>query len=242
MATIMSPPTSSTTSSRQVIEVPHVEQCYTWDCGLACLSMALKYLGIPASEIYTKDLDAQQCGESVWTIDLAYIAARYAIPHRLCTITLGAHPDHATKSFYSKFSKDEKRVNELFHDALAHGTHVEECSVKIEDITDHIHSGNVVIVLLDWRYLECIWCRHDVTRCCLCCLELAGHSGYQGHFVVACGYDKTNRYIFYKNPNKTESLCCCRFEAFDKARKASGTDEDILFLYKKERQPLSLSS
>lgn len=30
-------------------------------------------------------------------------------------------------------------------------------------------------------------------------------------------------------------MCCCRLESFDKARKSSGTDEDILFIYKRER-------
>ena len=30
-------------------------------------------------------------------------------------------------------------------------------------------------------------------------------------------------------------MCCCRLESFDKARKSSGTDEDILFIYKRQR-------
>ena len=33
----------------------------------------------------------------------------------------------------------------------------------------------------------------------------------------------------------SSGMCCCRLESFDKARKSSGTDEDILFIYKRQR-------
>ncbi|KAK7088316.1 protein GUCD1-like [Littorina saxatilis] len=223
---------------RKVIEVPHVRQCYSWDCGLACVSMVLQHYDIPSKEVYTKDLDAQQCGESVWTIDLACIAARNAIPHRLCTITLGANAEHASKSFYSGFTRDEKRVNKLFEEAATQGVQVEQRSVALEEVVNHLSTGCLAVVLIDWRYLECMWCPPNMGRCCLWCMDI-GHSGYQGHFIVVCGYNRTKQHIFYKNPNTSDSLCCCQFESFEKARKSHGTDEDILFLYKTERPSAS---
>lgn len=232
MAVTMTP-VETECSGRHIVDLPHVEQCYTWDCGLACLSMVLRYFDIPSQEVYTKDLDAQQCGESVWTIDLAYIIARYTIPHRLCTVTLGANVDHASKSFYTGFSKDEQRVNKLFQDAASHGVVVEKRSVAMEEVISHVSDGGLAIVLSDWRYLECIWCPPEIRKCSLCCM--IGSSGYQGHFIVVCGFDKRKRYIFYKNPNTDENLCCCRYESFDKARKSDGTDEDILFIFKAQR-------
>lgn len=40
---------------------------------------------------------------SIWTIDLAYLLARYKLPHQLCTITLGANSDYATKVMIDKY-------------------------------------------------------------------------------------------------------------------------------------------
>ncbi|GFS23860.1 guanylyl cyclase domain containing protein GUCD1 [Elysia marginata] len=59
---------TSVTDSKCVKEyhlviVPNVQQCYSWDCGLACVSMVLRALGESPSEVYTKDLDAMECGE-----------------------------------------------------------------------------------------------------------------------------------------------------------------------------------
>lgn len=219
---------------RVLTEMPMVQQCYTWDCGLACLSMVLQYYGASSSEVYTKDLDHQQCGESVWTIDLAYMLARYGIPHHLCTVTLGANMDHARKSFYKSFSKDEERINHLFGDAASNGVSVEKRSVALEELMEHLSQGRVAIILVDWNQMDCLWCNHSlIQRACMCCIEMV-NSGYAGHFIVLCGFDRRKGVIFFKNPNAFEDLCCCRFECLERARKANGTDEDILFVYPKE--------
>ncbi|KAK7499110.1 hypothetical protein BaRGS_00009657, partial [Batillaria attramentaria] len=164
------------------------------------------YFGASSSEVYTKDLDLQQCGESVWTIDLAYMLAHYGIPHHLCTITLGANADHAKKAFYTSFNKDEERVNNLFADAAANGVSVERRSVTLEEVIEHLSHGNIAIILVDWSHMGCLWCDRGLRK----------------------------GVIFFKNPNAHEALCCCRYDSLDKARKSHGTDEDILFVYPKE--------
>ncbi|CAH1272504.1 GUCD1 [Branchiostoma lanceolatum] len=57
-------------------------------------------------------------------------------------------------------------------------------------------------------------------------------SGYQGHFIVVCGYSEEG--ILYRNPGLATDLCCCTLQSFEDARKSYGTDEDILFVYQQE--------
>ena len=55
----------------------------------------------------------------------------------------------------------------------------------------------------------------------------------QGHFVPIVGYDEKNIYVHNQGlTNPTENLSIPR-ELFEQARKAKGTDEDIIFIYRK---------
>lgn len=219
---------------RVVHKVPLCMQNYSWDCGLACASMVLQYLGKNSNKVYTSDLEDLKCGESIWTIDLAVLMRKYNINHCLCTVTLGVDKGYSKQAFYSrKFSYDEERVSKLFNEAGPNGVHVQQRSVSREEIVSHIETGNVCIVLVDWNNLECIWC--DRLKChtgVLRCFSTRCCGGYQGHYIVVCGYDKKKKRIFYKNPSYDEDLCCSRMDKFDAARKSYGTDEDILLVFK----------
>ncbi|XP_067683728.1 protein GUCD1-like [Haliotis asinina] len=214
------------------ITVPHVQQCFHWDCGLACVSMVLKYFDIPSDQVYTSDLDSLQCGESVWTIDLAYLLKRYAIPHRYFTTTLGVDKNYSKQAYYCRnYDKESVRVNKAFDDAKANGIDVEQKTLGIEDIVRHLKTDNLVISLVNWTQMECIWC-DSVRKGCLCCLDLC--AGYQGHYIVLCGYNTDKGHIYYRNPDQGgPDICCSRFSQYDKARKSFGTDEDLLFTFKK---------
>ncbi|KAK3084595.1 hypothetical protein FSP39_016032 [Pinctada imbricata] len=132
---------------------------YQWDCGLACACMVLRYLGLDDRSVYTTDLEELQCGESIWTIDLAYLMRKHGIQVELATITVGVDKSYAKKSFYQDtFNKDEKRIENLFAEASSSNITVTNRSVKIEEIIQHISQGNLVISLVDWSYLHCVWC------------------------------------------------------------------------------------
>lgn len=212
------------------IDVPHIKQQYSWDCGLACSKMVLR--------MYEKDLDdfSSVCsklafGQSIWTIDLANIMKHYGVKHFMCTITFGVDKGYSTKGFYrERFSDDEIRVNSLFEEGKSSGLNLEQRSVTLQEITSHLSRGDVVITLVDWSYLRCIWCDNK----CLptfSCMGRCLSTMYQGHFVVLCGFNETRQLIYYKNPSCGDELCCCSFSVFEKSRKSYGTDEDILFLY-----------
>ncbi|KAH9515164.1 guanylyl cyclase domain-containing protein 1 [Bulinus truncatus] len=216
---------------KHVIAVPFVNQCYTWDCGLACVSMILRMLNEPCDDVYTNDLDSLQCGESIWTIDLAYILTRHNVDSCLYTITVGVNSSHGKKSFYRKnFTVDEMRVNTMFENAQLQGVRIEKRVLTIDDFISHLNKNNPMIVLVDWTLMKCLWCDSRLRKCWSCVTCNSGP--YQGHFIVVCGYDIHKDLIFYKNPDShCHDLCCIHMDDFEKARKSDGTDQDTLFIF-----------
>ncbi|XP_059141692.1 protein GUCD1-like [Physella acuta] len=216
---------------KHVVSVPFVNQCYSWDCGLACVSMILRMFNEPCDDVYTKDLDSLQCGESIWTIDLAYILMRHNVHSCLYTITLGVNGDHCKKSFYrSSFSVDEVRVKNMFDSAAQNGVLVEKKCLSLDDLIQHLQNNNPLIVLVDWTLMKCLWCESKLRKCWSC--VTCNKGPYQGHFIVVCGYDTHKALIFYKNPDSHfHDTCCIHMEEFDRARKSDGTDEDTLYIF-----------
>ena len=51
----------------------------------------------------------------------------------------------------------------------------------------------------------------------------------KGHFVLVVGFCRAERLIFYADPSCGAPLCAAEFGEFDAARRAFGTDEDLLF-------------
>ncbi|WAR03103.1 GUCD1-like protein [Mya arenaria] len=224
---------NSDSREKVVNKVPLYMQTYSWDCGLACASMVLQYLGKSSKKVYTSDLEELKCGESIWTIDLALLMKLHNIRHLLCTITFGVDQGYSKQAFYSNFVTDEERVSNLFQNAESMGINVQKRSVHCDEIVSHLGDGNLAIILVDWAQLECLWCdKRHCKSCCFSCLSSSCCRGYQGHFIVACGFDSKKKKIFYMNPSYDEEMCCCRMSQFDAARKSYGTDEDILFIYK----------
>ena len=212
------------------IEVPHVKQQHNWDCGLACVQMVLRYFSVPHEDL-KEVCQRMNFGDSVWTIDLAYILRHYAINHLLCTITVGVDKGYSSKSFYkNSFSADELRVNKLFQECKEGGVNLEKRSVDIDEVLDHLERRQLIIALIDWSYLNCKWCARQRCFPDVSCLGRCANV-YQGHFIVVCGFNRKEKLIYYKNPSFGIELCCCSVRNFDQARKSYGTDEDFLFIY-----------
>ena len=76
--------------------VTHSQQRFNWDCGLACILMALDAADeLDARERISGDLEKvcqnEGFGHSTWTIDLAYLLKNYApqLKFSYTTITIG---------------------------------------------------------------------------------------------------------------------------------------------------------
>ncbi|XP_064619148.1 protein GUCD1-like [Lineus longissimus] len=215
-----------------LIDVIHVQQSFTWDCGLACAKMVVGTYSLDPDSV-SKVCSKFDIRESVWTIDLAFILKEYGLKLAMFTVTLGVDQTYANESFYtSNFNSDEGRVTRLFSEAADKGVHVEKRSMSIDEIISHLMTSGLVIVLIDWTHLSCIKCKEkwgilsplSVFTSCL-------KSSYQGHYITLCGCDQEEGIIYYRNPSYSNILCHCSYETLDKARQQYGTDEDIIFIH-----------
>lgn len=216
------------------IEIPlvHVQQHLSWDCGVSAVMMVLS----EKDRLYVQNnLDAvskeEGFNKSTWTIDLAYLLHKFGIHHLYATVTLGVNPGYSEEDFYLQvLKKDAQRINEKFLSAEFHGVTVEKRSVEMEEILDHLGSGNPAIILVNANLLICDTCH---TKKCLmrmlsCCNS---NFSYQGHYIVLCGFDKIDSKILYRNPSVVNKVCSMSYDSFECARKSFGTDEDVLFVF-----------
>ncbi|KAG4989767.1 hypothetical protein JHK85_032750 [Glycine max] len=136
------------------IEVPHINQIYTWDCGLACVLMVLKTIGVNNCDIQT--LAELCCTTSIWTVDLAYLLQRFAVAFSYFTVTFGANPNYSIESFYKEeLPNDLVRVDLLFQKAVEAGIDIQCRSISAEEISILILSGKyIAIVLVDHNKLS----------------------------------------------------------------------------------------
>ncbi|OAO94508.1 GC1 [Arabidopsis thaliana] len=102
------------------MEVPHVHQLASWDCGLACVLMVLRASGIASCTL--EDL-AEICStNSIWTVDLAYLLQKFCVEFSYYTITFGANPNYSIEEFYKEqLPEDLVRVDLLFRKAHESG-------------------------------------------------------------------------------------------------------------------------
>lgn len=209
----------------QFIEVPHVNQLFSWDCGLACISMVLRTIGIETCSVDA--LADLCCTNSIWTVDLAYLLQKFSVKFFYYTVTLGANPGYSDETFYKdQLPTDVVRVNKLFCEAIEAGISIRCRSISEEQISLLILSGKyVAIALVDQHKLSRSWVE-DV------CASGLGDSGpgYTGHYIVICGYDADEDEFEIRDPASSRKQDKVTSRCLGEARKSFGTDEDILLI------------
>lgn len=102
-------------------------------------------------------------GSSTWTIDLCYLLQRFQVRHEYYTKTLGIDPSYSEHSYYTKIiDKDEKRVTRKFKDARLHGLRVEQRTVEMEELLQHLGRRGPVVLLTNASLLTCEVCKKNV--------------------------------------------------------------------------------
>ena len=141
--------------------------------------------------------------------------------------------------FYNKILKrDSERVQDRFENAESNGISVKEQKVSIEDIVNHIHDNGTCIVLTNANLLSCDTCNFfslcgygdNITNTSCFLVRTCGSNAYQGHYVLAVGFDIPKKKIYYRNPSLRDRVCVMSFQRFDEARNSYGTDEDVIFV------------
>lgn len=207
------------------VEVPHISQQCTWDCGLACILMVLETVGINGCNIQA--LGELCCTTSIWTVDLAYLLHNFSVNFSYFTVTFGANPNFSVETFYKEqLPNDLVRVNMLFQKAFEAGIHIQCRSISGEEISLYILSGKyIAVALVDQYKLSRSW-SEDV------CISdfYDGKSGYTGHYVIICGYDANTDEFEIRDPASSRKHERIPLNCLEEARKSFGTDEDLLLI------------
>jgi hypothetical protein len=217
---------------RGVRVVPHVQQSYSWDCGLACTEMILRALGVPAAECSLPQLRCKLTAPnltSVWTVDLAYVLHSYGLRFRFLTTTLGADPAYAAESFYKEtLDADTVRVNELFSGAEKDGVSIERHSMPAADLEALVKpQDHLVMALVDRRHLYRP-SPSSVSGVIDACMSYV-FSGYVGHYVLLTRYDaERDGYLILDPAKQAEEGIFVTSQNLHAARRSHGTDEDLV--------------
>lgn len=214
-----------TSVSSHFVEVPHINQQNTWDCGLACVLMVLRALG--ACDCSIQELVELCCTTSIWTVDLAYLLQKFSVSFTYCTVTLGANPDFSVETYYKdQLPSDLLRVNMLFQEARKAGINIECRSVSAKEISDFILSGKyVAIALVDQHKLS----QSQLEDVCVSDYY-SDYPGYTGHYVVICGYDAATNEFEIRDPASSRKHERVPSWCLEQAHKSFGTDEDFLLI------------
>lgn len=150
-------------------EVPHIPQRFSWDCGIACVLMVLRALGVGWQRARYKDLLRLCPTTSVWTIDLAHLLALFRVRVTFLTITIGADHSYANEAFYApQWGSDAARVQRLFDAAPAAGVRVAQQSVSCDELRRLVGGGtHLAVVLVDKRITDptyAAWCEEQQER------------------------------------------------------------------------------
>ncbi|XP_017419602.1 guanylyl cyclase 1 isoform X1 [Vigna angularis] len=209
-------------------DVPHVNQIYTWDCGLACVLMVLRTIGVNNYDIQA--LAELCCTNSIWTVDLAYLLQRFSVTFSYFTVTFGANPNYCVESFYKEeLPNDLVRVDLLFQKAMEAGIDIQCRSISAEEISILVLSGKyIAIALVDHNKLR--FCFSPVWQEGVPVPAVANNPGYTGHYVLICGYDARADMFEIRDPASSKKHKTISSKSLEEARKAFGTDEDLLLI------------
>ncbi len=159
------------------------------------------------------------------------------------TITFGVYEEYSNERFYkmqNDFDEEQDRINRKFTQLNALRINVFKKSLTLDEIKNQLNTNCLCIALVDANKLN----GHNTNNLrnlsnlpmnsnfiSNLVSSIKSKFGYAGHFIVLIGYDNTNKIIFYRNPSTRKCLSYTSDENFDIARKAYGTDEDIVFIY-----------
>lgn len=189
-------------------------QTREWDCALACASFVC---GRSASDVAPRR-------RSMWTIDLAHLCVKMGARRAtLLTTTIGVDPRLAAQAFYADdYLRDVARVNAAFARATR-----EDATSPVRVVRRRVRAETIAMIVKDGAHA----CVALVDRRELSSSETS--DGFEGHYVVVedANVDaKTFTLVDPAGDVRTKGRVVVSWSRFDDARRAFGTDEDLLFV------------
>lgn len=200
-----------------ILEVPFYKQSTSLNCGPAALRMVLAYFDqVLDLEVLEKRTGIKE-GKGISTIQIATAAAISGYKTDFFSKHIYFNEGNLKLEFYKKFLDIAAQFKKLVEDAEKAGVRLEEKGISLKELLEKIGKDSFSIILLDWNFIT-------GTR----------EKGYQGHFVPVVGYDNENVYVHNHGKDNPTPFLSIKREIFEKARKAGGTDEDIIIIHRRK--------
>jgi len=199
------------------VEVPFFKQTTSLNCGPTALRMVLAYFGRDEGIKELEKRTGINEGKALSTIQLATAAASLGHKADFYSKNIFFNEENLKHDYYKNYSDmDLKQSENLVKDAKSEGVKVKERILSIGEILKFVNEDSIPIALLDWNIVK-----------------FRKEKGYLGHFVPIVGHDNKNVYVHDPDPEKgTGEFIKISREVFDQSRKSSGTDEDIVIIYR----------
>lgn len=195
--------------------VPFIKQTTKFNCGPVALQMIFSYF----EDNHSLSILEGKCGskdeKAISTLSLAICAKELGYGAELHSDSLEINEGLMDMDYYKEHGGINwvEDVKKQIEEARQKGVKLIEGELELDGILNKINESCVPIILLDWNVIKG-----------------AEDKGYQGHFVPIVGYDDKNILVHNHGFLKPTAFLEIPRDVFDKARKAKGTEGDILFL------------
>lgn len=180
--------------------------------------MVLGYFGDSKSTKFLEEKTLIKEGKGIYTIQIATAASLLGYRTEFFSKYLGVNSENLKLDFYKKYAEEFRDSDKIVLDAKLAGVKIHEKTLSLEKIISFLSKNSIPIILLDWNIIK-----HKREK------------GYQGHFVPIVGYDEKNIYIHNHGLSSPKKFMKISKKIFDEARKAKGTDEDIVIIFNKPK-------
>ena len=238
------------------LHVGKEQQKESWDCGLACVQMVIGVLGDakPSSQLLMSRIAAP----SVWTIDLAYLLSDFGVACQYLTATpeLDEEAYRGSAFYASALAQDARRVDVLLRAAATEGIEVSKRTLSEAELWNLMRDEEtLVIALVDARLLHR---RHHPSHASPANSPREGPttrgqnghaptngdatddaSAFMGHYVLLLGLDDARHGFVINDPAREDERTFVRADAFEAARHANGTDEDLILINAYQSPPVA---
>lgn len=169
-------------------------------------------------------------GRSAWTIDLAELLHQHSIEDfTYYTSYIGINWAHRSRLFYSSSLQEHQRINQLFAHAAFKGIRIVSSQLTTADLLRFLLSGNYAILLLvDASML--VSKKSIFLSSCFCLHSSSIQSSFQGHYILAIGYDEEQQSVVVRDPSSSHPNSFLSLDSLETARHSPGTDHDAIVI------------
>lgn len=198
------------------LNIPFYKQTTPLNCGPSALRMVLAYFDKdPGLKILEEKIGVKK-GKGVATIRLTIASASLGYKTDFYSKHVLFNEKNIALDYYKQYGDlNLEESHKLIKKAKEKGVNIQEKSLSLEKLLSKVTKNSIPIILIDWNVVLG-----------------KKEEGYHGYFVPIVGYDNENVYVHNHGFKNTQKFFSINKLIFDKARKARGTDEDIVIIYK----------